>query len=41
LQYLEEKYKDKVQELRLINFMPSNDEIRDAWDVSSTQTVQR
>jgi hypothetical protein len=27
--------------LRLFNYMPSLDEIKDAWDSSSTQDVQR
>jgi hypothetical protein len=41
LQTLEKYYADRIFEMRLINFMPSADEIKDAWDSSSTQTPQR
>lgn len=41
LQYTEEKYKEEVLKLRIYNFMPSKDEISDAWDKSSTRSMQR
>ena len=41
IQYLERLYTDKIKELRLIHFMPSKDEICDAWDSKSTLGVQR
>ena len=41
LDRFEKYYNDRLFELRLLNFMPSRDEIQDAWDSSSTQGVQR
>lgn len=41
LRTLEEYYKEELQEMRIFNFMPSRDEIADAWDSSSTQSPQR
>ena len=41
LQILKGYYDDNLQELRLINFLPSRDEIEDAWDSSSTLGVSR
>jgi hypothetical protein len=41
LQTLERYYTEEVFKLRLFNYMPSLDEIKDAWDSSSTQDVQR
>lgn len=41
LQTLKGYYDDELFKLRVFNFMPSGDEIRDAWDSSSTQVVQR
>lgn len=41
LQILEKYYTDRLFEMRLFNFMPSRDEIQDAWDSSSTQGIQR
>jgi hypothetical protein len=41
IQYLEGLYKEEIKKLRILNFMPSKDEICDAWDSATTQTVQR
>jgi hypothetical protein len=41
LQTKEKYYNDEIFKLRLFNFLPSKDEISDAWDSSSTQTPQR
>ena len=41
VQYLEKIYNDRILELRIINFLPTRDEISDAWDSSSTQSVTR
>jgi hypothetical protein len=41
LQTLEKYYTDSLFQLRLFNFLPSKDEIADAWDANSTQTPQR
>jgi len=39
--YLEGLYDKSILELRIINFMPSRDEISDAWDSASTLGVTR
>jgi len=41
IQYLEKLYTDQIKAIRLIHFMPSKDEICDAWDSSSSQGIQR
>lgn len=41
IQYLEGVYTNRLLELRLINYMPSLDEIKDAWDSSSSLGVQK
>jgi hypothetical protein len=41
LQTLERYYTDEVFKLRMFNWLPSRDEIADAWDSTSTQTVLR
>ncbi len=41
LTYLEDKYEAALQKMRIFNFMPSRDEISDAWDSNSSQSVQR
>jgi hypothetical protein len=41
LQTLERYYTDELQKMRIFNWMPTGDEIKDAWDAASTQSVQR
>jgi hypothetical protein len=41
LQTLERYYDNEVFKLRMFNYMPSLDEIKDAWDAASSQTVMR
>lgn len=41
IQYYEQKYVGQLMELRILNFMPSLDEIKDAWDSSSSLGVMR
>lgn len=41
IQTLKSYYDDNLQELRLINFLPSRDEIADIWDGNSTLGIQR
>jgi hypothetical protein len=41
LQTLERYYSDRLFEMRLFNFLPSLDELKDVWDSSSTQSVMR
>ena len=41
VQLLERYYTDALFQLRLFNFMPSRDQIADAWDSSSTLGIQR
>lgn len=41
VQLFEKYYNDELQKMRLFNLMPTADEIRDAWDSNSTQSVQR
>jgi hypothetical protein len=41
LQTLERYYTDELQKMRLFNWMISADELKDAWDAASTQSVQR
>ena len=41
LDRLEKYYTDRLFEMRMIKWFPTRDEIADAWDNSSTQSVQR
>lgn len=41
IQYLEQIYKDRLAELRIIKLLPTKDEISDVWDRNSTQAIQR
>jgi hypothetical protein len=41
LQTKEKYYNDRLFEMKLFQFLPSAEEIRDIWDANSTQAVQR
>ena len=41
IMYHKDKYDNEILALRIVNFMPSLDEIKDAWDSSSSMAIQR
>jgi hypothetical protein len=39
--YNEKKYEEALLKLRIFNFLPTKDELEDAWNNATTQSVQR